>query len=85
MDGSLQYAGRSFFNTKTITQLLNRKFTWPGMTTDVKRECVSSALCQKASSSSVGKAPLKLLPVMDVPSAELAFDLVGVLPRTRSA
>ena len=57
MAGSLQYAGRPFFNTKT-TQLLNRKFTWPGMTTDVKRECVSSALCQKASSSSEARLHL---------------------------
>ena len=54
-----------FFHTKT-TELLNRRFTWPRMSVDVKNLCRQCVPCQKASNANVGKAPLKPLPVLDV-------------------
>ena len=75
--------GGHFSHTKT-TELLNRRFTWPRMSVDVKKLCSQCVLCQKASRAGVGKAPLHPLPVLDVPFSKLAFDLVGPLPRTKS-
>ena len=75
--------GGHFSHTKT-TELLNRRFTWPQMSVDVKNLCRQCVPCQKASNANVGKAPLKPLPVLDVPFSKLAFDLVGPLPRTKS-
>ena len=51
--------GGHFPHTKT-THFLNRKFTWPGMTVDVKRMCRQCALCQKAGRPSVDKLHLNL-------------------------
>ena len=75
--------GGHFSHTKT-TELLNRRFTWPRMSVDVKNLCRQCVPCQKASNANVGKAPLQPLPVLDVPFSKLAFDLVGPLPRTKS-
>ena len=75
--------GGHFSHGKT-TELLNRRFTWPRMSVDVKKLCQQCMQCQKASRARVGKAPLQPLPVLDVPFSKLAFDLVGPLPRTRS-
>ncbi len=75
--------GGHFSHGKT-TELLNRKFTWPRMSVDVKKLCSQCVPCQKASRARVGKAPLQPLPVLDIPFSKLAFDLVGPLPRTKS-
>ena len=75
--------GGHFSHGKT-TELLNRKFTWPGMSVDVKTLCSQCSSCQKASRAGAGKVPLQPLPVLDVPFTKLAFDLVGPLPRTKS-
>ena len=66
--------GGHFSHSKT-TELLNRKFTWPRMSIDVKNLCSQCVPCQKASQRGVGKAPLQPLPVLDVPFSKLAFDL----------
>ena len=72
-----------FFHGK-ITELFNRRFSWPGMSVDVRKLCRESVPCQKASMASVGKATLRPLPVLDVPFSKLAFDLVEPLPRSKS-
>ena len=71
-------------DTFPTPELLNRKFTWPRMSIDVKNLCSQCVPCQKTSQRGVGKAPLQPLPVLDVPFSKLAFDLVGPLPRTKS-
>lgn len=75
--------GGHFSHVKT-TELLNRKFTWPRMSVDVKKLCSQCVPCQKASRAGVEKVPLQPLPVLDIPFSKLAFDLVGPLPRTKS-
>ncbi len=45
--------------TKTC-QLLNRLFTWPGMTRHVKHSCRSCEKCQMSVKSGTTKAPLQL-------------------------
>ena len=55
--------GGHFSHTKT-TELLNRRFTWPRMSVDVKKLCSQCVLCQKASRAGVAKAPLHPLPVL---------------------
>ena len=69
---------------KKTAARLKRTFTWPGMSTDVKVVCASCPQCQKAARNDQGRAPLVPLPVITVPFARLAFDVVGPLPRTRS-
>ena len=69
---------------KKTAARLKRAFTWPGMSTDDKVMCASYPQCQKAARNDQGRAPLVLLPVITVPFARLAFDVVRPLPRTRS-
>ena len=54
------------FSHGKTTELLKRRFSWPGMSVDVRKLCSQCVPCQKASRASVGKAPLRPLPVLDV-------------------
>ena len=69
---------------KKTAARLKITFTWPGMSTDVKVVRASCPQCQKAERIDQGRAPLVLLPVITVPFARLAFDVVVPLPRSRS-
>ncbi len=67
---------------KRTLERLNRRFYWPGMSTDVKQllqECVE---CQKGNRSKLGKVPLINLPVIGTPFDRVAMDIVGPLPMT---
>ena len=50
----------------------------------MKEWCKKCVPCQKSGRGPIGKAPLKPLPVLDVPFTKIAFDLVGPLPRSQS-
>ena len=69
--------------TKTGRHILQR-FYWPGLYRDVAHYCQSCPECQKASPRRVKRAPLIPLPIMDAPFQQIAMDIVGPLPRSRS-
>ena len=53
---------------------------WPGIMGDVRRYCQSCDICQRTvNAGSANKVPLQLLPLIDVPFAKVAIDLIGPL------
>ena len=72
--------GGHFSHGKTIQQLTRHL----GLSKDLKEWCKKCVPCQKSGRGPIGKAPLKPLPVLDVPFTKIAFDLLGPLPRFQS-
>ncbi|XP_064177503.1 uncharacterized protein LOC135247687 isoform X1 [Anguilla rostrata] len=51
---------------KTLNRIMAR-FYWPGIWVDVRRWCASCPECQLVNSPAIPKAPLRPLPLMEVP------------------
>ena len=68
---------------RKVLQMLRRRFTWPLMTKDVVRHCQSCETCQRCSRASIRKAPMVERPVLTEPFEQVAFDLVGPLPKAK--
>ena len=62
--------------------LINRCFTWPGISKDVGEWCESCSTCQMTQKVPERKAPLIPMPIVLKPRSILACDLVGPLPRS---
>ncbi len=68
---------------KAMRKLINRNFTWPGMSVDLvkyERECNECLRHNKAGNKA---AKMVERPVITVPFKSVAFDLVGPLPKGR--
>ena len=64
--------------SKKTTDRVGKSFYWPCMTSDVKRYCSSCDACQRtAPRGSVSKLPLGQMPLIDIPFARVAVDIVG--------
>ena len=69
---------------KTLDRIATR-FYWPGVYQEVVAFCKSCPTCQLTSRSKRGmKAPLVNLPIIDVPLARIAMDVVGPLDKSRA-
>lgn len=51
---------------------------WPGIWVDMHRWCMSCPDCQMVSQPAVPKAPLRPLPLMEVPFERIGMDLIGL-------
>ena len=66
------------------------EFYWPGMYADVQRLCIACNECQKVAKLKQKRAPLRPLPVIDIPynrtwcypPSSSIMEMVGPLPRT---
>ena len=56
---------------------------WPLLAKDVEQHCKSCETCQTCSKSMLRKAPMVERPVMSEPFEQMAFDLVGPLPKAK--
>ncbi len=65
---------------KTRKRLLAR-FLWPGIHENVRRWCVACRECQLVNPPATAKAPLRPLPLMEVPFERIGMDLIGPLER----
>ncbi|XP_051529229.1 uncharacterized protein LOC127426442 [Myxocyprinus asiaticus] len=66
---------------KTLNHLIAR-FYWPGIGGDVRRWCVACSECQLVNPPATPKAPLRPLPLIEVPIERIGMDLVGPLERS---
>jgi len=68
---------------KSMRRLINRKFTWPGLSVDVVKHARECSDCLKH--NRVGNKTAKMVerPVISIPFESVAFDLVGPLPKAR--
>ena len=71
-----------FSITKTKS-ILNNKFTWPGISTDVKNYIMSCDTCKKFNKNTHKQAPYHSRPVISEPYDEIALDIIGPLPRSK--
>ncbi|XP_051571299.1 uncharacterized protein LOC127450889 [Myxocyprinus asiaticus] len=66
---------------KTLILLIAR-FYWPGIGGDVRRWCAACRECQLVNAPATPKAPLRPLPLIEVPFERIGMDLVGPLERS---
>ncbi|XP_051724240.1 uncharacterized protein LOC127498671 isoform X1 [Ctenopharyngodon idella] len=65
----------------TLNRLMTR-FFWPGIHENVRRWCASCRECQLVNPPATPKAPLRPLPLMQVPFERIGMDLIGPLERS---
>jgi len=66
---------------KTLDRVMAR-FYWPGIQGDVHRWCAACPECQLVNPPAIPKAPLRPLPLMEVPFEHMAMDLIGPFQRS---
>ncbi len=65
----------------TLNRLMAR-FFWPGIHENVRRWCAACRECQLVNPPASPKAPLRPLPLMQVPIERIGMDLIGPLERS---
>ncbi len=65
----------------TLNRLMAR-FFWPGIHENVRRWCAACCECQLVNPPASPKAPLRPLPLMQVPFERIGMDLIGPLERS---
>ncbi len=65
----------------TLNRLMAR-FFWPGIHENVRRWCAACRECQLVNPPASPKAPLRPLPLMQVPFERIDMDLIGPLERS---
>ena len=71
------------FSVTKTKSILNNKFTWPGISTDVSNHIMSCVRCKKFNKHTHKPAPYHTRPVITEPYDEIALDIIGPLPRSR--
>ena len=71
------------FSVAKTRSILNNRFTWPGMSTDVRTYIMSCIRCKKFNKHTHKPAPYHPRPVITEPYDEIALDIIGPLPRSR--
>ena len=66
---------------RKVKALIKQRFVWPGVGQDVVDHCRSCVVCQRCSKAPARKVPLIEREVLTEPFEELAFDIVGPLPK----
>uniref|UniRef100_A0A9J8AJ78 Gypsy retrotransposon integrase-like protein 1 n=1 Tax=Cyprinus carpio carpio TaxID=630221 RepID=A0A9J8AJ78_CYPCA len=67
--------------TATLNRLMTR-FFWPGIHENVRRWCASCRECQLVNPPAAPKAPLRPIPLVQVPFERIGMDLIGPLERS---
>ncbi|XP_073804506.1 uncharacterized protein [Danio rerio] len=65
----------------TLNRLMTR-FFWPGIHGDVSRWCAACSECQLVNPPATPKAPLRPLPIMEIPFERIGMDLTGPLEQS---
>ncbi len=69
--------------TRTVADILGKRFMWPNMSADIHHFCQSCLACQKFNRRGQAKAPMIERPVVTEPFEVVAMDIVGPLPQGR--
>ena len=64
------------------TQRILDDYFWPGVHVDVKKLCRACYDCQRAARQYQLPAPLRPLPVIEIPFTRIAMDMIGPFPTT---
>uniref|UniRef100_A0A8P4KG28 Gypsy retrotransposon integrase-like protein 1 n=1 Tax=Dicentrarchus labrax TaxID=13489 RepID=A0A8P4KG28_DICLA len=66
---------------KTLNRIMAR-FYWPGIRADVSRWCASCSECQLVNQPAIPRAPLRPLPLVEVPFERIGMDLIRPFHRS---
>ena len=61
---------------KTLSRIMTR-FYWPGIRGEVRSWCASCRECQLVNQPAIPRAPLRPLPLMEIPFERIGMDLIG--------
>ena len=79
----IAHDGSGHFSVAKTRAVLNNKFTWPGMGTDIQTYILSCVKCKTFNKTSHKQAPWYARPVNTEPYQEIALDIIGPLPRSK--
>ena len=71
------------FSTSKTRSVLNHRFTWPSMGTDITDHVLACVQCKQYNKSAHKPAPLHYRPTITEPYDEVAIDIIGPLPRAK--
>ena len=71
------------FSLSKTKAILNDRFTWPGLSNDVREYIMSCETCKKYNKQTHKPAPYHNRPVISEPFDEIALDIIGPLPRSK--
>ena len=71
------------FSINKTKSIISDKFTWPGISVDVKNFILSCDKCKTFNKHSHKQPPFHMRPVITEPFDEVALDIIGPLPRSR--
>ncbi len=73
----------SHTGVRGMRKLLNTKFTWPGLHSDIVKYVKSCDVCLRMNSAGNKSAKMVERPIVTVPFESVAIDIVGPLPKAR--
>ena len=71
------------FSVTKTRAILNHKFTWPNMASDVNTYIMACTKCKEFNKTAHKQAPYHTRPVITEPHQEIALDIIGPLPRSK--
>ena len=72
------------FSTTKTRAILNEKFTWPKMNSDIQTYILAYTKCKEYNKVAHKQAPFHNRPTITEPYQEIALDIIGPLPRSKS-
>ena len=71
------------FSVAKTRAILNNKFTWPKMASDINSHIFACTKCKQFNKTAHKQAPLYNRPTITEPHEEVALDIIGPLPRSK--
>ncbi len=78
---SLAHDKSSHLGSKKVRDLINTRFTWPGLGVDVNEYVKSCETCLTINKAGNKQAKMVECPIISEPFESVAIDLVGPLPK----
>ena len=81
---TIAHDGSGHFAAAKTRSILNHRFTWPKMGTDIQTYVNSCVKCKEFNKVAHKKAPFHTRPTITEPYQEIALDIIGPLPRNKN-
>ena len=81
---AIAHDGSGHFSAAKTRAVLNHRFTWPKMGTDIQTYVTSCVKCTKFNKVAHKQAPFHTRPTITEPYQEIALDVIGPLPSNKN-
>ena len=79
----IAHDGSGHFSVAKTRSILNNRFTWPKMNSDIQTYILACTKCIEYNKVAHKQAPLYTRPTITKPYQEIALDIIGPLPRSK--